>query len=178
MQIQQIIQLNEAKNRELLDWLNQQPAEKYAAGPAGKWTTGQHLVHLTQSVGALHRAVGLPNFFLRWKFGTANRPSRSFEEVVEKYRSRLAAAKAEGREIVSPFSKNMAATLVENKSAEITDFQKVNSKFLKKIVKYSERDLDVLILPHPAMGRMTLREILMWNAHHVEHHLLILKEKY
>lgn len=178
MQKQQIIQANQTKNQELVDWLEQQPSEKYATGPAGKWATGQHLVHLTQSVAAMNKALTLPNFFLRWKFGTANRPSRSFDEVVEKYLSRLATAKAEGREIVSPFSKNMSASLAENKASEIADFQRLNAKFLKKVGKYDERDLDVLILPHPAMGRMTLREILMWNAYHTEHHLQILKEKY
>jgi len=34
----------------------------------------------------------------------------------------------------------------------------------------SEKRLDTLLIPHPLMGKMTMREIIMWTAYHTEHH--------
>jgi hypothetical protein len=48
----------------------------------------------------------------------------------------------------------------------------------KKIQKFSEQDLDTLLVAHPLMGKMTLREMLMWNAYHTKHHELVLRDKY
>ena len=53
-----------------------------------------------------------------------------------------------------------------------------NKKLQHKLLKCSDKDLDTVILPHPLMGKMTAREIIMWTAFHVEHHTKTLKEKY
>jgi hypothetical protein len=40
-----------------------------------------------------------------------------------------------------------------------------------KAVKFSEKDLDTLILPHPLLGKVTLREMLYFTIYHVQHHV-------
>ena len=39
----------EEKHIELINWLDNQPEEKWLEGPEGKWTVGQHILHLIKS---------------------------------------------------------------------------------------------------------------------------------
>lgn len=171
----EIAKLLLTKHANLVQWLESHPAEKWPQGPTGKWTTGQHIVHLIQSTKPLVRALSLPGFVLRWKFGKANRPSRDYAAVVARYQEKLAAI--DGK-IVSPFSQNMPGTPPETKAALLAEFEALNQKLNRKMNGFSEAQLDQLLLPHPLMGRMTLREILMWNAYHAEHHHKLLERMY
>lgn len=53
-----------------------------------------------------------------------------------------------------------------------------NKKLQHKTNKWKDKNLDNLILPHPLMGKMPVREIIMWTAYHTEHHTAILKDKH
>lgn len=170
----ELIALNEEKFQNLFDFLEEHGVEKWNNGPEGKWTTGQHVMHLVQSAKPLNRAMGMPMFLLRYKFGKANRPPRTYEVVKNKYRTKLAAA----GEVLSPFSKNMPETPAESKQSIIELLKNEKDKFLKKISRVSEKNMDKYLIPHPLLGRMLIREIIMWNAVHVEHYLEILQEKY
>lgn len=133
--------------------------------PEGKWTAIQQLDHIIRSVSPVNMAMGLPKFILKWRFGTANRPSRTYEQLVEKYQRKL----LEGGRASARFTPPAIAA----------DQQKILSKKLEKLVKalclktngWSEEDLDRYILPHPLLGKLTIREMLYFTAHHVLHHL-------
>jgi hypothetical protein len=43
-------------------------------------------------------------------------------------------------------------------------------KLESKISRYPEKKLDSLILPHPLLGKLTLREMLYFTNYHVIHH--------
>jgi len=40
---------------------------------------------------------------------------------------------------------------------------------------FSEEDLDKLILPHPLLGKLTLREMMYFTIYHVQHHQRIVE---
>ena len=40
----------------------------------------------------------------------------------------------------------------------------------RRIDRFSESELDTLILPHPLLGKLTLREMLYFTAYHADHH--------
>jgi len=44
-----------------------------------------------------------------------------------------------------------------------------------KTIKQSETALDLYILPHPLLGKITLREMLYFTAYHVYHHQTIVE---
>jgi len=46
----------------------------------------------------------------------------------------------------------------------------VADKLCRKTMKHSEAALDKYILPHPLLGKLTLREMLYFTAYHVAHH--------
>jgi hypothetical protein len=170
----ELIQITIDKFQNLFDFLEEHEDGKWNQGPEGKWTTGQHIMHLLQGSKPLNRALGLPMFVLRYKFGKANRPPRTYDVVEDKYKTKLAAAGT----VLSPFSKNMPETAPDGKSLIINKLSKEKDILLKKINRISEKSMDKYLIPHPLLGRMLIREMIMWNAIHVNHHLDILKEKY
>ena len=174
MNKQEIVQLTEEKFQSLFDFLEMHDDNKWDVGPLGKWTTGQHIIHLTQSAKPLNRALRLPFFILWYKFGKANRPPRMYEQIIEKYQNKL----KEVGKVVSPFSKNMPETPPSSKKKIIDELRKQKEILIKAINGISEKKLDTYLIPHPLMGRMLIREILMWNAYHVEHHHTTLLAKH
>lgn len=128
----------------------------------GKWTPIQQLNHIVKSVTPVKLAFTLPKFLLPLFFGKANRPSRSYNDLVAKYKAKLEAG-----------GKSTARFLPDS-SCNRTKLQDAIERHVKvlseKIDRFSERELDQLILPHPLLGKLTLREMLYFTIHHVEHH--------
>lgn len=169
-----IADLIEAKHVQLISWLEQQPDESWTTGPEGKWTQGQQALHLLQSIKPLNDALSMPKFVLRYKFGKANRPVRDYDAIVKRYQERLVDAKGK----TFKGSQNMKVPTLEDKKYILDRLQTESKKLQYKTKKISDKNLDTVILPHPLMGKMPVREIIMWTAHHVEHHTETLKEKY
>lgn len=174
MDKEDIANLIESKHSTLISWLEQQPEDFWTEGPEGKWTTGQHALHLLQSIKPLNDALSMPKFLLRYKFGKANRPVRDFNTIVNRYQERLEGAKG----ITYKGSQNMKVPSIKDKAYILNRLQVEQKKLQHKTKKISDKNLDNLILPHPLMGKMPIREIIMWTAHHVEHHTATLKSKY
>lgn len=164
----------EQKHQTLFEWLDNQPNKNWVKGPQDKWNTGEHIVHLIQSENALNKALWLPKFFLKYKFGTNNRANRTYPQIVQKYQGKL----ADNPGVVANISRNMPKMTLTNKTTYISKLEKEKRKLIKQFQKWSEQDLDTYLLPHPLLGRMTVREIVLWTAYHTEHHYLILKAKY
>lgn len=128
----------------------------------GKWTPIQQMSHIQKSVSPVKFAFIMPKFFLRIFFGKANRPSRSYDELVAKYKSKLEA----GGKSSPRFLPDSTCDRIKMQDA-IEQRIKVLSN---RIERFSERELDQFILPHPLLGKLTLREMLYFTIHHVEHH--------
>lgn len=165
--------LEEAHN-ELFQWIEAQDAKKWLEGPSDKWTSGQHVLHLVDSIKMLNKALRVPKFILKRKFGMANRPVRSYEEVATRYDERLKANLERAKE----FNAGLKVPSQKDKQRLIATLQIQNKKLQYKTNKWSDKHLDTLLLPHPLMGRMIIREIIMWTAHHTRHHVSILKDNY
>lgn len=164
MNKQEIIQCLQANYAAFAQLLASLPEAEYRAAPDGKWANGQHLDHLVRSVGPVNIALGLPRFLLRWLFGTANRPSRDYAGLVEKYRAKLAAGgRASGRFVPPPSDWSRREKLLQNLDYQVR-------RLAEKTERLTEEQLDTLLLPHPLLGKLTLREMLYFTMYHAEHH--------
>jgi len=117
--------------------------EQFEATPNGKWSAGQNLDHLIRAIKPLQLAYGLPKFALRIMFGKSNRPSKTYEELVTKYKTKLAAGGRASGPFIPPYID------FEKKDKLIKKYADQKQKLIAKIEKQSEKDLDVYILPHP-----------------------------
>ncbi|TAE45870.1 MAG: DinB family protein [Bacteroidetes bacterium] len=139
------------------------PAE-FVQPPEGKWSAGQQIEHICRSVSPVILAFRLPVFVLRLAFGKANRPSRSYEEVITKYKAKLSAGgRASGPYVPPPVAAGEQQQLRKKLNALAT-------KLAALTEKHSEAQLDTYLLPHPLLGKMTLREMLYFTSYHVVHH--------
>lgn len=137
----------------------------YMLAKNGKWTAGQQLDHIRRCVQPVALAFGLPSWVLRLLFGKANRASRSYEALVEKYQQKLAAGYGASGRFVPPPTIKLA-----DREKLATELERQVRLLNRRWRTYSENQLDTLLLPHPLLGKLTLREMLYFTAYHVEHH--------
>ena len=144
--------------------ISSQSDEDFLRATGGKWNPGHQLDHIYRSVKPLRSALRLPAFVPRVLFGKPTHPSRSFEEVVARYHEKLAAGgKAIGSFVPKPVEINHRNSLL----IKLTDTVEA---LAQKIEKMDEGKLDSIVLPHPLLGRITLREMLHFTIYHVGHH--------
>lgn len=129
-----------------------------------KWTAGQQLEHIVIAVAPVDKAFSLPRFALRLLFGKANRSSRTYDQLVEKYQGKLAAGYKASKRFTP------AAVSLDQRAALITRLEKLTASLNKRLNGFSEEQLDLLILPHPLLGKLTLREMIYFTIYHAGHH--------
>lgn len=139
------------------------PVEKIHVSKNEKWSPAQQLNHIHKCVSPLRLAFTLPKFLLKMMYGKANRQSRTYETIVQRYHEKLQAG-----------GKSTATFLPSVKNASV-DLALCKLKLLivslcEKVDTYSEGQLDTFILPHPLLGKLTLREMLYFTIYHVQHH--------
>ncbi len=169
MDRQEIIQHLTTNHQSFVDYMLNLSDNEFLHHPPGKWSSGQQLDHIYRSVKPVTMAFGLPDFFLRLAFGKPNRPGRTYDELVKKYHTKLqAGGAASGRFIPKPVSVSDRLTLAKSLILNV-------GKLCFLVDKCKEEELDRLLLPHPLLGKLTLREMLYFTIYHVEHHLAITK---
>ena len=158
-----IEKLNE-NHTEFIHYIETLSEEEFIYSKNDKWSAGQQLDHIIRAVKPLTQGFILPGFVLGFMFGKSNRPSKSYDELVKKYHSKLeAGGRASGRFIPPKISYSQRESLLKKLNA-------LNSTLSKQVNKFSEKDLNTYILPHPLLGKLTIREMLYFTAYHVEHH--------
>lgn len=164
MHKEQITDLLQTYHGHFIDQLRELSDADFVFAPEGKWSAAQQLDHIIKSASPVNMAMGLPKFILKWKFGIANRPSKTYEQLVEKYKLKLQEGGKASARFVPP------TVSAGEKEQLIVKLNSVVKKLSAKTLRYSEEALDQYILPHPLLGKLTLREMLYFTAYHVEHH--------
>ena len=57
----------------------------------------------------------------------------------------------------------------------IESFQNHYDELTKKLNKWSEKDLDTYRLPHPLIGKITVRDMILFTIYHLNHHFASLQ---
>ena len=162
----------EEKSLQLIKWVSEQENDKFCISNDEKWSTAQQLSHLTKSIKPLVMVLSKPKFILKLLFGTSNRETRSYLTVVEKYNSKL----NQGGVAPSPFRPK--SYVVADKKRLLARYTAYSEKLERLVNRYSEKDLDKYILPHPLLGKLTLREMMFFTIYHTQHHSNSMKELY
>jgi len=134
-----------------------------------KWTAGQQLDHILRGVSPVKMALSLPKFVPKLLFGKTNRSSMDYNSLVSKYQSKLAAGSKASRQFIPPEINFKQREVLRNKLLKSVE------NLCQKIDKFSENQLDEYLLPHPILGKLTIREMLYFTIYHVEHHHLAVK---
>ena len=106
-----------------------------------------------------------PRFVLKFQFGLTNRPSRTYEELVARYLKALGNNKALAPKRFAPKSLPFSS-----REKEFKAYQKSVKRLVSVAQKCTEEELDKYVIPHPLIGKLTLREMLFFCVYHVQHH--------
>lgn len=167
-----LIQRLEITAAPLYDWLVAQPNEKFnAALVDGKWTIAQHVDHLIKSTQPINKAMNMPKLGLRAMFGICKREERSYETIFENYKTELAA----GGKAPSTF---IPKDINFEKDKSIKKLKEVMTTLKETIRKWDESNLSTYQLPHPLLGKLSIREMMLFTAIHTEHHFKALRDNY
>lgn len=170
----QLIQDLKKSFQSTIDWINEQDESQFNEEIIeGKWTIAGHLYHLIKSTKAVSKGMKMPKLALRTMFGKNNRQERTFEEMLEKYETTISQNNIKAP---SDFSAEPGRTF--ERAELIGRFETELNDFIKALGKWKEDDLGNYIMPHPAIGKCTLREFVYFTTFHTDHHLRTLKENY
>ncbi|MBK7967385.1 MAG: DinB family protein [Bacteroidetes bacterium] len=130
-----------------------------------KWTAGQQADHIYRSLMPVHLILKFPKWTIKQLLGTANRPSKSYDELVAKYYNKL-----ENRTGTPPKFFTPKEITVAIKPIIFAKVQNNLNKICNSLEGFTEEELDELILPQPLLGKVTLREMMYFTIFHVQHH--------
>jgi hypothetical protein len=134
-----------------------------------KWTAGQQMDHIFRATSILPLAFNMPKFITGFIFGKTKRSTMEYDELVQKYVSKLEkGAKAATLFIPGKIPYSYRIDLADKLLKKISG---INSA----IDIISEQELDLYMLPHPILGRVTYREMLYFTMYHVNHHYALTK---
>jgi hypothetical protein len=129
-----------------------------------KWSIAQHLQHLIMSAAPVASIYKQPKEFLL-SFGQPTMGPRGYDEVVETYQKVLA------KGLKAPAAFEPKLDNISKVSDLFPNWQMIISKFEERLANWTEEDLDQYRVPHPAIGLLSLWEMLYFTIYHTKHHL-------
>lgn len=141
----------------------------FAHQPNGRWSVGDTVQHLFLSARPVVRLLAGPRDVLA-QWGEVQGPARTYEEVEVMYRQVLGkGVKAPAN--LSPRSEDVPADK-ETMLAWLTD---TYLALADQLANWSEEELDRYQIPHPALGLISVRDMLYFVSIHTQHHIAVLK---
>lgn len=151
------------------------PIEHFFAPQGLKWSPAEHARHLQKSSAPLVTALRLPAWLLRATFGRPQRASRSFVALRADYRAALAAGGQAGR--FAPRPEGQATDPDQRRGQILTHWHMTNERLCQILGGWREDRLDMAQLPHPLLGKLTIREMAAFTVYHTTHHLTLVMQR-
>lgn len=137
--------------------------------PIGEaWSPADNVRHLIKSIRPVTKALRMPKLVVRILFGGPRHPSRSYDGLREHYLSLVKGADA-GK--FAPSRRELPQDRNAYRDDLLRQFTAVNDELSAAVAKWPDRALDRHQLPHPLMGRITVREMLFFTIYHQTHHV-------
>ncbi len=173
-----LIQALERVQNDITQFFGTLPADIFFYHPGDGWSPAEVLQHLTKSVMPLALGMKMPRSVLGLLFGKYHKVSRRMDEISKIYADKLAAG-AESPWIFRPSSrKDAPAEEPEQPRLQVLKkWEKAAERLLTVLKQWDEQDLDRYRLPHPILGRLTIREMMLFTLYHNAYHVKSVKQK-
>ncbi len=136
------------------------------------WSPSDTLRHLVKCVKPITLALRLPRTVIGFKWGKSDRPSRQYHEMRKFYQGALARGAQAGS--FAPEFMEIPAAQDDAESIRTKVFQNWDKAILSLtsvLESWPEMYFDKYFLPHPILGKITVREMIMFTIYHNVHHL-------
>ncbi len=155
-------------HRELVEDLAGLPPELFFSPQGEHWSPAQHVDHLVRSVTPLARALRLPRIALGLSFGKST-GSRPLQSVVDDYLAKLEAG-AGARGSYVPSNAPSESRDAGERDRLLERWLAAGEALTAALETWRDPDLDRYRLPHPLLGKLTIREMVGWSLYHGHHH--------
>jgi len=152
-------------NQRVITWFTEIPARDFFTRRGEVWSASDNVDHLVKAHKPTAKALKLPKITLRAIFGKPAKASMTYEELCQIYRDEITrGARASGRFLPNQESPDAQA---EVKKRELLDqFSKASTDLVSAVEKWDENELDQYLLPHPIIGKLTIREMIFFTIYH------------
>lgn len=151
--------------------IQRMPAEQFYQGTPASWSPCNYLKHLLLSVKPFAKGMNYPPEQIKRMFGESPRPSMTYAELVAKYQARLDdGIRAEDYDAIMPTTFRIPEGTTDVQTYLITTWDEANERLITGLAQWSETDLDTHQLLHPAIGPVTIREMLFFTLYHNRTH--------
>jgi len=159
---QELIQVFIKNHEAAAAYIGSLPHEQLHYTPEGKWSAGQQLQHISLTIEPFPKALASKEY-LQQKFGSIGRPTWDYETVLRNYYATSLKAPVQfvPQQELMPGGKEKVMQNIQN------DLEQIGLL----LNGYSEEELDVLVAPHPLLGKLTLREMFFLMGYHPLHHV-------
>ncbi|HVE69931.1 MAG TPA: DinB family protein [Thermoanaerobaculia bacterium] len=146
------------------------PDDEFFAKIGEAWSPADNVRHLAKSIRPVTKALRMPKIFVRLMFGGPRRGSMTYDELVAHYHGKLDEGGTAGR--FAPSQR-----VVTDRIAVLSQFEQADRELRDAIVRWPDCALDRHQLPHPLMGKLTVREMLFFTLYHQLHHIENVKRR-
>lgn len=152
-------------NQRAENWFRIIPTSDFFTRHGEIWSPSDNVDHLIKAVKPISKALKLPKITLQAMFGKPEKPSMSYEDLCDRYRAEIArGAQASGRYL--PNQETPTDDVEGKKKALLDQWSKANEELLSVVEKWDESELDKYLLPHPLIGKLTIREMIFFTIYH------------
>jgi hypothetical protein len=150
-------------HQQLMQYVGGLSKEELLYSEPDKWNAGRQLQHVYLCLVAMSKGLSSKAYIIQ-NFGQIDRAVLSYPEVITWYKSGLAAGgKAPERFVPGPFA-------VDQKEQLLQDLEQLLQTLSNQLEGYSEEELDTLALPHPFLGKLSIREFFFLMTEHAALH--------
>jgi uncharacterized damage-inducible protein DinB len=152
-------------SKRAINWFTEIPEKDFFTRHGEVWSASDNVDHLIKSHKPITKALKLPKITLHAMFGKPERPSRSYDVICQIYRDEIAkGARASGRFL--PNQETPTEQAGQKKQELLDQLSRAGTELISVVEKWNENELDEYLLPHPLIGKLTIREILYFTTYH------------
>jgi hypothetical protein len=157
-------------NKEVFTYFSSIQLEQFFIAPVNKWSPAANLDHLIKSINPVTIALKLPSFLLAILFGKASVSSKRVGQIKQVYLGKLAGGAKASRAFIPKNNKNLSDP-AKAKDLLLAEWDKATEKLMFSFSQWNEDELEKIRLPHPILGKLTVREMMLFTLYHYSHHL-------
>ena len=166
-----IINETKSSNQRAIEWFDAIPADQFFIREGEVWSASDNVDHLIKAIKPIALALKMPRLGLQTMFGKAEHPSRTYVQICKIYVDEIAkGAQASGRYLPDQES---PAQPEKHKKELLDQLREAGNSLLSVLEKWQDAELDQYQLPHPILGKLTVREMLFFSIYHMLRHARI-----
>lgn len=162
MEKRELIKIFKENHQKLIQYVDNLDSEEFIYIYNNKWSAAQQLKHILLTLMPFPKILS-SKAYMTEKFGTIDRPTWDYQKVFDNY---LKTDRKSPEQFVPD-----TVILFDQKQEIISNIQHHVEIILILLNNYSEEELDSLSIPHPLLGKLTIREMFYLMSYHPLHHL-------